>query len=58
MNPYEEINELIKIMKKAKETLEDTDAEYFDESQIDSLIELSQDIISLSLGVKVWYAEE
>lgn len=48
MTPYEEINELIKKMKVAKETLEGTDIEYFSEEQLGHLNKLSNEIAKIS----------
>lgn len=51
LTPYEEINELINKMKEAKETLNGTDAEYFSGKQLNSLIEISKEIVSISNDV-------
>lgn len=48
VTPFEEINELVKRMKVAKDTLEGTDLEYFSKEQLVELNKLSNQLAEIS----------
>lgn len=51
ITPFEEIYQLIENMKEAKETLEGTDIEYFSETQLKLLFNISNELSKVSKEV-------
>ncbi|MCA1064773.1 hypothetical protein QTG56_24515 (plasmid) [Rossellomorea sp. AcN35-11] len=58
LTPFEEIYQLNNAMREAISTIKGTDAEYFEEAQLDYLIKLSQELIDEATNVKRWFKQD